>query len=39
MVSFYRKHYAADSTMVECHISSEVKARIVLRGTVALVDK
>jgi len=39
MVSFYRKHYAADSTMVECHITFEVKARIVLRGTVAQIDK
>jgi len=39
MLSFYRNHYAADSTMVECHITSEVKARIVLRGNIAQIEK
>jgi len=39
LVSFYKKHYAADSATVECHIGSEVKGYITLRGNIAKLDK
>lgn len=39
LVSFYKEHYTADSKMVECHSSSDVRAHVILRGNVAQLDK
>ena len=39
LVSFYREHYTADSTTVECHSSSDVRGHIILRGNIAQLDK
>src|SRR5258706_9522518 len=38
MVSFYQKPYAADSTRVECHITSSSTGLIVLIATVAQIE-
>ncbi len=39
LVSFYRQHYTADSTMIECHSGRDVMAHIILRGNIAQLDK